>query len=94
MYQTFYLKYFYRCSELFIYSSYKHVNMGNVKKAVHPKDSIRKHLKDIYRPLKWLSQITDIPYGSIYSIFVHESMELTQERLDKINKGLGTSFKY
>ena len=67
--------------------------METIKKAVHPRKLILKHLKEIKRPLSWLTVVTDIPYGSIYSIFVHESMDLTQERLDKINKGLETDFK-
>lgn len=54
---------------------------------------IKEHLKEIVRPLKWLSAVTDIPYGTIYGIFEQDTMELTQERLDKINTGLGTDFK-
>lgn len=63
------------------------------KKITDPRDLIKEHLKKIVRPLKWLSTVTDIPYGTIYGIFEQDTMELTQERLDKINEGLGTSFK-
>lgn len=68
--------------------------MASKKTIIHPKDAILNHLREIKRPLSWLREVTDIPYGSLYSIFKHGSMELTQERLDKINKGLGTNFKY
>jgi hypothetical protein len=63
-----------------------------IKKITDPRDLIVSHLEEIKRPLRWLSTITDIPYGSIYSIFVQKTMELTQERLDKINAGLETDF--
>lgn len=64
------------------------------KNGIHPRVAILNHLKEIRRPLKWIADVTDIPYGSVYSIFTHKTMELTQERLDKINAGLGTSFKF
>lgn len=62
-------------------------------KRVNPKKEILKHLKEIRRPLAWLSDVTDIPYGTIYGIFMQGTIDLTQERLDKINEGLGTDFK-
>lgn len=67
--------------------------MAETKKALHPVKAILNHLKEIKRPLSWISENTDIPYGSVYSIFVQKTMELTKEKLDKINKGLGTDFK-
>jgi len=63
------------------------------KKVTDPRVLIKDHLKEIVRPLKWLSTVTDIPYGTIYGIFEQNTMELNQERLDKINQGLGTDFK-
>lgn len=63
------------------------------KKVVDTRDVIVKHLKEIKRPLSWIAEPnTDIPYGSVYSTFVQKVMELTQERLNKINKWLGTDF--
>jgi hypothetical protein len=63
------------------------------KKVIDTRDEIREHLNKIKRPLRWISQPnTTIPYGSIYSIFEHKVMELTQDRLDIINAWLETEF--
>jgi hypothetical protein len=67
--------------------------MSTVKKRLTPRVEILNHLKRIKRPLTWLTVVTDIPYGTLYSVLKLKSLELTQERLDKINKGLGTDFK-
>lgn len=70
----------------------KHSKMAT-QKIVDTRELIKDHLKEIVRPLKWLSTVTDIPYGTIYGIFEQDTMDLTQDRLDKINTGLGTDFK-
>lgn len=62
-------------------------------KKVDARKLILNHLKQIRRPLAWISDVTDIPYGTVYGIFTQRIIELTQERLDKINAGLGTDFK-
>jgi hypothetical protein len=62
--------------------------------SVDTRDEIIAHLKEIRRPLAWIAKPnTDIPYGSIYSIFEQKVMDLKQDSLDKINKFLGTDFK-
>lgn len=63
------------------------------KKITDTRDLIVKHLEEIKRPLAWIADPnTDIPYGTIYSTFKHKAMDLTKERLDKINKWLNTNF--
>lgn len=56
------------------------------------RDAILLHLKDIERPLAWLSEKADIPYSSCYSIFKQRTFALSQENLDKINPVLSTDF--
>lgn len=56
------------------------------------KDKILLHLEEIERPLAWLSRKTNIPYGSLYSIFIHRIMVLSDSNLEKINKVLDTDF--
>ncbi len=57
------------------------------------RDQILEHLKNDDRTLKWLSGKTDIPYSSLYSIFIQKVFNINKERLDLINKILGTKFK-
>tara|TARA_R110000868_G_scaffold194416_5_gene439845 strand:+ start:228 stop:431 length:204 start_codon:yes stop_codon:yes gene_type:complete len=64
-----------------------------VQKKVDTRVQILTYLKNEKRPLRWISKNTKIPYGSVYSIFKQKIMDLTQERLDQINEGLGTDFK-
>ena len=56
------------------------------------RDAILQHLKDIERPLAWLSEKADIPYSSCYSVFKQRTFALSQENLTKINTVLGTDF--
>jgi len=67
--------------------------MENVEKKVSTRVAIKKYLKENRRKLAYLSDITDIPYGTIYGIFIQQTMELSPERLEKINTALGTDFK-
>lgn len=62
------------------------------KKAIDVRDEILTYLESEQRPLRFISNNTDIPYGSVYSIFEQRTMELTQEKLDKVNQVLGTNF--
>ncbi len=55
-------------------------------------DLITDHLEKEERTLAWLSRKIDIPYGTMYSIFVHRIVSLSQDKLDKINDALGTAF--
>jgi hypothetical protein len=64
--------------------------MAKVKTDV--KDEILTHLETEERNLAWLSRKTDIPYGSLYSIFIHRIMVLSDSNLAKINKVLDTDF--
>lgn len=57
------------------------------------KQKILKHLEFEKLTLGWLSRRTDIPYGTIYSIFTENRIPLTQERLNLINKACKTEFE-
>lgn len=67
--------------------------MENIEKKVSARVAIKKYLKDNRRKLAWLSEMTGIPYGTIYGIFVQQTVELTPERLEIINTSIGTDFK-
>jgi len=56
------------------------------------RDEIPDYLKEIERDLAWLQRKTEIPYSTLYSIFVQKTFGLNQERLDIINEVLETSF--
>lgn len=57
------------------------------------KEKIAKHLEFEDRDWAWLSRKTDIPYGTIYGIFVQNTVELNRERLNLINDACGTNFE-
>ena len=57
------------------------------------KDRVNNYLFDEERDLPWLNRKTDIPYGTLYGIFVQGTMDLTQERLNLINSALKTNFQ-
>jgi len=54
---------------------------------------ISKHLEFEERDLAWLSRKTDIPYATLYAIFVQKRIPLTQERLNLINHACKTNFE-
>lgn len=56
------------------------------------RDEILAHLEKEERNMAWLSRKTDIPYGSLYSIFIHRIMSLSDSNLAKINRVLDTDF--
>ena len=56
------------------------------------KDEILLYLETEERNLAWLSRKTDIPYGSLYSIFIHRIMVLSDTNIAKINRALDTDF--
>jgi hypothetical protein len=64
--------------------------MAKVKTSV--KDEILLYLETEERNLAWLSRKTEIPYGSLYSIFIHRIMVLSDSNLAKINRSLNTDF--
>lgn len=57
------------------------------------KQKILKHLLVEDLKMAWLSRKTDIPYGTLYSIFTENRIPLTQERLNLINIALKTKFE-
>jgi hypothetical protein len=56
------------------------------------KDKILLHLESEERPLAWLSRKTEIPYPTLYSIFIQRIMNLSDKNLEKINKAMETDF--
>jgi len=56
------------------------------------KDLILLHLEAEERPLAWLSRKTEIPYPTLYSIFIQRIMNLSDKNLEKINEAMGTDF--
>ena len=63
-----------------------------MKKHSNIKDEILLYLQEIERPMSWLSRKTEIPYGTLYAIFVQRIMNLSDKYLIKINKALDTDF--
>lgn len=63
------------------------------KQATDIRDTILEYLKADERTLGYLSTKSGIPYGTLYSIFIQRTFDLNDERLSKINEGLGTDFK-
>lgn len=64
-----------------------------VKEIIDVRDTILKHLEDDHRNLKYLTTVTGIPYGTLYSCFIQRTFSLTDENLEKINTSLNTEFK-
>ena len=56
------------------------------------KDEIILYLEQEERPLAWLSRKTEIPYPTLYSIFIQRIMNLSDKNLATINKVLDTDF--
>ena len=56
------------------------------------KDAILLHLEQIERPLSWLSDKTEIPYPTLYSVLKQRTFSLSEKNLEKINKVLETDF--
>jgi hypothetical protein len=56
------------------------------------KDEILLYLESEERPLAWLARKTEIPYATLYSIFIQRVMTLSDSNLIKINRALNTDF--
>ena len=56
------------------------------------RDVILLHLEEIERTLAWLSEKTQIPYPTLYSVFKQKHFSLSEKNLEKINNVLGTDF--
>jgi hypothetical protein len=63
-----------------------------MKKQSNIKDDILLYLQEIERPMSWLSRKTEVPYGTLYAIFIQRIMNLSDKNLAKINKVLDTDF--
>jgi hypothetical protein len=57
------------------------------------RDAILLHLDEIERNLSWLSEKTEIPYPTLYSVFKQKHFALSDRNLDKVNNVFGTDFK-
>jgi hypothetical protein len=56
------------------------------------RDVVLLHLEEIERNLSWLSEKTQIPYPTLYSVFKQKHFALSEKNLEKINNVLGTDF--
>jgi lambda repressor-like predicted transcriptional regulator len=56
------------------------------------RDEILDHLKEIERPLSWLSLKSGINYSTIYSVLRQRTFNFSEENMAKINNVLGTNF--
>ena len=56
-------------------------------------DLVIEELKKQERNFMWLSKRTDIPYATIYGIFVQKTFKASPEKVALINKALGTNFQ-
>lgn len=80
--------------EINIISLQKLKNMSEEKVIEYDvRDAITEHMKLIERNWNWLSGKTDIPYATLYSIFVQRNFNPSPEKVALINKVLGTDFK-
>jgi predicted transcriptional regulator len=57
------------------------------------RDAVLLHLEEIERNLSWLSEKTQIPYPTLYSVFKQKHFSLSDKNLEKINNVLATDFK-
>lgn len=62
------------------------------KEVLDIRDEILNKLKEIERPLSWLSKKTGIPYPTLYSVFKQRIFNLSDENKQKINKALDTNY--
>lgn len=62
------------------------------KEVLDIRDEILNKLKEIERPLSWLSKKTEIPYPTLYSVFKQRIFNLSDENKQKINKALDTNY--
>lgn len=60
---------------------------------VDNRDQILEALKDDRRSIQWLSDMTDIPYMTLYSCLSQRNFKVSEKNLKKINEILGTDFK-
>jgi predicted transcriptional regulator len=63
------------------------------KETLDTRDAVLLHLEEIERNLSWLSEKTQIPYPTLYSVFKQKHFSLSDKNLEKINNVLATDFK-
>ena len=56
------------------------------------RDAILLHLEEIERPLSWLSDKTEIPYPTLYSVLIQRTFAMSDRNIGKINRVLDTDF--
>ena len=56
------------------------------------RDAILLHLEEIERPLSWLSDKTEIPYPTLYSVLKQRTFAMSDRNIGKINRVLDTDF--
>lgn len=66
--------------------------MSKTKQATDVRDVILERMESKGQNLTWLSEITEIPYGTIISCLKRKLFSLNQDNLDKINKALETDY--
>lgn len=66
--------------------------MAKKETVLDVRDLIIEKLKHEERSLAWLSRKAEIPYGTLYTNFVHRTFQVSQENLNKINIILETDF--
>lgn len=60
---------------------------------VDNRDKILEALKDDRRSIQWLSDMTEIPYMTLYSCLSQKLFKVSEKNLEKINATLGTKIK-
>jgi thymidylate synthase len=60
---------------------------------VDNRDQILEALKADRRSIQWLSDMTEIPYMTLYSCLSQRLFKVSEKNLEKINTVLGTDFK-
>lgn len=64
-----------------------------VNEKVDVRDDIMIHLTEIERSLKWLCRKAGYNYNTMYSTLVQKVIELSDDKLLRINQVLKTKFK-
>lgn len=67
--------------------------MGKTKIEPDVRDLIMAKMTGEGRMMSWLSEMTDIPYDTLYSCLKKKSFMLSDDNLNKINEALETDFK-
>ena len=73
--------------------SCKQLKFMEKQTAYDVRDAILLHLDEIERNLSWLSEKTEIPYPTLYSVFKQKHFALSEKNLTKINSVLNKDFQ-